>query len=140
LARGFTLLEVLVALVIVGFGLTAVFNQLSQSLLTAQIIRERTLAHWVAMDRIAELRLSGVLPDVGERTDQIEMAGIEWEYVIEFSNVGVDNFRRVDVRVSYADKPDQLVTELAGFMGAPPDNPGQAPAWAPIDPFGGSEN
>lgn len=140
LARGFTLLEVLVALVIVGFGLTAVFNQLSQSLLTAQIIRERTLAHWVAMDRIAELRLSGVLPDVGERTDQIEMAGIEWEYVIEFSNVGVDNFRRVDVRVSYADKPDALVTELAGFLGRPPENPEQAPAWAPIDPFGGSEN
>ncbi|MGI9329476.1 MAG: type II secretion system protein GspI, partial [Gammaproteobacteria bacterium] len=72
--------------------------------------------------------------------DQIEMAGVEWQYVLEFSDVGVDNFRRVDVRVSYADKPDQLVTELAGFLGSPPENPPEPLAWAPIDPFVGSEN
>ena len=137
-SRGFTLLEVLVALVIVGLGLVAVFSQLSQTLIAAQIMRERTLAHWVAMNQIAELRLSGALPDVGERSDEVEMAGVEWAYVLEFSDVGVENFRRVDVRVSFADEPDQVVTELAGFLGEPPNNQAQPPVWAPIDPFAGS--
>ena len=60
---GFTLLEVLVALVIVGLGLMAVFSQLNQTIMTASMLRDRTLAHWVAVDRITELRLEGVLTD-----------------------------------------------------------------------------
>ena len=131
--RGFTLLEVLVALVIVGLGLMAVFSQLNQTLITATMLRERTLAHWVAMDRIAELRLAGELPEVGETSDEVEMAGVEWTYVMTFSEVGIDNFRRVDVTVSFADTPDRVITELAGFLGQPTgtDNP---PSWAPVDP------
>lgn len=130
---GFTLLEVLVALVIVGLGLMAVFSQLNQSLVTASLLRERTLAHWVAMDRITELRLNGELPDVGESSDEIEMAGIQWAYVLKFSDVGIENFRRVDVRVSYADSPDRVITEVAGFLGEQPEEIAPA-AWDPLDP------
>lgn len=130
---GFTLLEVLVALVIVGLGLMAVFSQLNQTLVTASMLRDRTLAHWIAMDRIAELRLAGELPDVGETSDDIEMAGIEWTYVLKFSDVGVENFRRVDVTVSFADRPDRLVTELAGFLGEGA-NTAAPPSWSPGDP------
>lgn len=140
-AGGFTLLEVLVALVIVGLGLVAVFSQLNQTLITASMLRERTLAHWVAMDRIAELRLTGQLPDVGETSDDIEMAGVEWAYVLKFSNVGIDNFRRVDVTVSFADTPDRVITELAGFLGEVPET-SAPPSWSPGDanaePTGGA--
>lgn len=130
---GFTLLEVLVALVIVGLGLMAVFSQLNQSLVTASLLRERTLAHWVAMDRIAELRLAGNLPEVGEKSDDVEMAGVEWSYVLKFSDVGLENFRRVDVSVSFADNPDRVITELAGFLGAAPQAT-SSPSWSPLDP------
>lgn len=131
-AGGFTLLEVLVALVIVGLGLMAVFSQLNQTLITASMLRERTLAHWVAMDRIAELRLAGQLPDVGETSDDVEMAGVEWTYLLKFSDVGIENFRRVDVTVSFADRPDRVITELAGFLGAAPEGVGP-PEWSPLD-------
>ena len=141
-ARGFTLLEVLVALVIVGLGLITVFSQLNQTLITASMMRERTLAHWVAMDRIAELRVTGQLPDVGETSDDIEMAGVEWTYVLKFSDVGIENFRRVDVTVSFADTPDRVITELAGFLGEPPEA-AAPPSWSPGDPnaeFTGGES
>lgn len=130
---GFTLLEVLVALVIVGLGLMAVFSQLNQSLVTASLLRERTLAHWVAMDRIAELRLAGELPDIGETSDDIAMAGIEWSYMLKFSDVGIENFRRVDVTVSFADDPDRVISEMAGFLGTSPQLTA-APSWTPLDP------
>ena len=45
--RGFTLLEVLVALVIVGLGMIAVFGQISQSLTATARLRDKTLATWV---------------------------------------------------------------------------------------------
>lgn len=141
-AGGFTLLEVLVALVIVGLGLMAVFSQLNQALITASMLRERTLAHWVAMDRVAELRLSGELPDVGETSDDVEMAGIEWTYVLTFTDVGIENFRRVDVTVSFADTPDRVITELAGFLGEGADA-AAPPSWSPGDPnaeFTGGES
>ena len=74
---GFTLLEVLVALVIVGLGLTAVFGQLNQTLMATGLLRDKTFATWVAVDRITELRVSAEFPDVGERSDSVEMAGVE---------------------------------------------------------------
>ena len=56
----------------------------------------------------------------------IEMAGVEWAYVLKFSDVGIENFRRVDVTVSFADRPDRVVTELAGFLGAAREGRGAA--------------
>ena len=55
--KGFTLLEVLVALAIIGLGMVAVFSQLNQSLLAASRLRDKTLASWIALDRITELRV-----------------------------------------------------------------------------------
>ena len=129
------------ALAIVGLGLVAVFGQLNQTLIAASIMRDRTLAHWVAMNRLAELRLSGELPEVGERSDEVEMGGVEWSYELKFSEVGLENIRRVDVAVSFADSPDRVVTELIGILGKSPQQ--AAPAvWTPLDPnaeFAGGE-
>jgi general secretion pathway protein I len=114
--RGFTLLEVLVALVIVGLGMIAVFGQVSQSLTATARLRDKTLATWVGTDRITELRLAGEFPDVGDRSDEIEMAGVRWSYRIKTSDVGVADFRRVDVTVAFADQPDRPLVEVSGFL------------------------
>ena len=114
--QGFTLLEVLVALVIVGLGLIAVFGQLNQSLMATTLLRDKTLAQWIAVDRITELRVGREFPNVGERSDDVEMAGVEWEYTLKFTDVGIDNFRRVDVTVSRADQPDRPLATVAGFL------------------------
>lgn len=120
-SRGFTLLEVLVALAIVGLGMIAVFSQLNQSLLATERLRQRTLAHWVAVDRITELRVAGEFPEVSERSDDIEMARTEWSYTVKISQTPVENFRRVDVLVSFADSPDNVIAQVTGFVARPPD-------------------
>lgn len=133
--RGFTLLEVLVALVIVGLGMIAVFSQVSQSLTATARLRDKTLATWVATDRITELRLAGEFPDVGDRSDELDMAGVRWVYSIKTTDVGVEDFRRVDVTVAFADQPDRQLVEVSGFLRRLDSPPGPSTAqFFPRDP------
>jgi general secretion pathway protein I len=63
--RGFTLIEVMVALVIVAFGLGAVLAALSASAVNVGALREKTLAQWVALNRISDVRLNLNPPQSG---------------------------------------------------------------------------
>ena len=118
-ASGFTLLEVLVALVIVGLGMMAVFGQLNQSLAATIRLRDKTLAHWIAEDRITELRLGDQFPNIGQSSDQLEMGDVEWFYTVKVTQTPVANLRRLDVDVSFADRPDDILATLVGFIGPP---------------------
>ena len=60
--RGFTLIEVLVALAIVAIGMSAVLSALSSSADTVSYLRDKTFAQWVALNKIATLRISGQQP------------------------------------------------------------------------------
>ncbi|MEL7186669.1 MAG: type II secretion system minor pseudopilin GspI, partial [Pseudomonadota bacterium] len=64
-ARGFTLVEVLVALAIVALSLTAIVASIGQMIDSGNAMRERTYASWIAQNRIAELRVSPTMPEVG---------------------------------------------------------------------------
>jgi general secretion pathway protein I len=129
-ASGFTLIEVLVALAIIAFGLVAVFGQLGQTASTAIRLREKTLAHWVAIDRLTELRLSGAYPSVGTSSDDLEMANLRWHYEIKVSATESPDLRRADVSVSFADHPERPVASVTGFLGRPQSAaPAQASGW-----------
>jgi len=118
-SEGFTLLEVLVALVIIGLGMMAVFDQLSQMLTTAARLRDKTFANWIAVDQITEMQVNREYPKVGDRSDEIEMANAEWTYTIKISQVPNMELRRVDVTVSFLDTPDDILSEVAGFVRPP---------------------
>jgi general secretion pathway protein I len=74
-ARGFTLIEVLVALVIVAFGMGAVLAALSSSADNISSLREKTLAQWVAMNQVADTRLSLNPPQPGVTEGDIKAFG-----------------------------------------------------------------
>ncbi len=117
--RGFTLLEVLVALVIVSLGMIAVFGQLNQMLSASARLRDKTLAHWIAVDQITELQAIGAYPKVGESSDEVDMASATWTYTVKTSQIGDLAMRRVDVTVAFADTPEQILAEVRGFIGPP---------------------
>lgn len=138
-ARGFTLIEVLVALAIIAFGLIAVFGQLSQSATAAGRLRDKTLAHWVAMNTLTELRLLGEFPAVGTQSDDVEMANVRWRYEIRVSETASDALRRADVTVAFEDDPDRPVATLVGFLPRPAQGGGLVAAgagWPLISPDG----
>ena len=118
-AKGFTLVEVLIALAVASLGLSAVLAMGTQSIDTSRSLRDRTLALYVGLNEITELRLSGEFPDPGRSNGETEMADRlwRWEYVI--SETGVESLRRIDVAVSLADQPDQVIRNVSGFIGEP---------------------
>ena len=121
---GFTLVEVMVALVIAGLSLAAVAASISQMVDAGSAMRERTYASWIAQNKIAELRLANVVPEVSSTTGEIEYAALDWAWRSTISETGVENLYRVDVEISYAGS-DQVIRSVTGFIGEP-GMPGQA--------------
>jgi general secretion pathway protein I len=115
--RGFTLLEVLVAMAILGLGMIAVFGGMSQSLNVTARLRDKTLANWVALNQITELQVTGEYPDAGNRSDQVEMARSEWAWEMKITNIPQIEMRRIDVTVSFAESPNDILATVIGFIG-----------------------
>lgn len=115
---GFTLIEVMVALAIAALSLGAVAAAISQMVDSATAMEQRTYASWIAQNRIAEMRLANVEPEVDEDSDEVEFAGLRWTWRSTVSETGVEGLFRVDVDVSLADS-DDVVRTVTGFIGEP---------------------
>jgi general secretion pathway protein I len=117
-SAGFTLIEVMVALTIVALSLGAVAASVSQMVDAGTTMRERTYASWIAQNKIAELRLANVVPEVSDTSGELEYAGIEWAWRANISETGVENLFRVDVAISYPGS-DVAIRTVSGFIGEP---------------------
>ena len=100
--RGFTLIEVMVALVVATLALVAVMASISQMVDAGTSMRDRTYASWIAQNRITELRLANVEPEVSETNGEVDFAGLEWAWTSTVSETGVEFLYRVDVAVGFA--------------------------------------
>jgi len=128
-SAGFTLIEVMVALAIAALGLAAVAASVSQMVDAATAMQERTFASWIAQNKIAEMRLANVVPDVSSTSGELDYASLEWAWRATVSETGIENLYRLDVEVSYAGS-DDVIRTVTGFIGEP-GIPGQSNlAWA----------
>ena len=117
-ARGFTLIEVLAALVIVALGMLGVIQAVTQTVRNGTYLREKTLAHWIAMNVITERRLMNEPPQVGETSEDIEFANQRWRWTLKVTQTQVASLRRMDVSVRPAEKPEgTALTTVSGFYG-----------------------
>jgi general secretion pathway protein I len=123
-SRGFTLVEVLAALVIISLGMLGVIEAVSQTANNGAYLRERTIAHWIAMNRVTQVRLERTAPKVGTDSDEVEMAGRKWRWAMEVMQTQVETIRRIDVTVSLAESKDQTLALVSGFYGTAIDQPG----------------
>ena len=117
-AAGFTLVEVMVALAIAGLSLAAVAASISQMVDAGSAMKERTYASWIAQNKIAELRLANVVPEVSATSGELQYAALDWAWRATISETGVENLFRVDVEVSYAGS-DDIIRTVTGFIGEP---------------------
>lgn len=107
----------MIALAIVAIALAAGFRSVGQSAESAGALKARTLALWVAQNRLAAAQLETPGPAIGERSGNDTQAGANfaWHETV----IGTPNpaFRRVEITVAEASSPDYVLSRLVGYVG-----------------------
>ena len=118
-SSGFTLVEVMVALAIVAIAVPALLFALFQQLDGTEYLRDRSIASWIATDRMSELRLvvakQGAVPK-GELLGETRLAERDWYWSIEQQATEIPGFIRVDVKVSLEVERTQPRHTLTAFV------------------------
>jgi general secretion pathway protein I len=115
--RGFTLIEVMVALAIIGLALPALLFQVMGSVDNEAYFRDKALAQWVAENRLAEARLTRSMGQrvlLGSASGFEDMAGRRWLWRMQTATTSVDGMRRLEIEVAPQDG-EKLIT-LVGFI------------------------
>ena len=103
-ARGFTLLEVMIALLVITLGMAAVMSTTSESGWKSAQLRESTIANWVAHNEIALYRGKGSWNETDKRSGETEMANVVWEWTMTFTDTPNTSIREVEVEVRLQDE------------------------------------
>ncbi|MFO1324802.1 MAG: type II secretion system minor pseudopilin GspI [Burkholderiales bacterium] len=121
--NGFTLVEVLVALAIVAIALTAGMRALAQAADTASALKARTLALWVAQNRLAAAQIANPWPALGAYSGDATQAGANFVWQASVSTTPNPAFRKVEITVAEPGTPDYVLARLVGFLGNPEGRP-----------------
>lgn len=115
--RGFTLIEVLVALAIVAVALSAGMRALAQSADGASSLKARTLALWVAENRLARAQLADPAPAAGLTFGEETQAGMRLAWRQTVGATPNPSFRRVEIVVTEPGQADYALARLVGYLG-----------------------
>jgi general secretion pathway protein I len=100
---GFTLIEVLIALAILSIALAATMRATAMATTSAEEVKLRTYATWVAQNRAAELSAKRSFPSVGAENGQTEMGGVGFRWTATTNETPNSAFRKVEIAVTRSD-------------------------------------
>ena len=114
--RGFTLIEVMIALLIIVVGAAAVINTSTESAWKSAQLWQRTVAGWVAQNQLAEFRARRTWSNDRSQSGRVEMANAEWRWQLRASDTDDPSLRRLDIEV-FLEGDDDAKARLTAFMG-----------------------
>jgi len=118
--KGFTLLEVMVALLVVAVSLGGAVKVIGNAASNATRMNNKAFANWVALNQIAKLRIGNEWPKFGEQKGDSEMAGRKWAWSQKSIKTDDDNIRRIEMSVwSEDDKKSAPFVTVVGFLPKP---------------------
>lgn len=117
--RGFTLLEVLVALTIIALSLGALISTSGSQASSAGYLKQKTIAHWVAMNEITRLQIEKTWPGKGDTRGSTRMAGTEWYWTRTINETEDENSMQVELRIYLDEDRESSLTRLIGYISRP---------------------
>ncbi len=120
--RGFTLIEILIALTILAVALAAAGRATGSATDSARTLKQRMLGGWVAQNRLNQAVIEasqGTLPSVGEKSGESSQAGQTFTWHQTTSSSGNANFREIEIKVFAGGDKNYSLASLTGFVARP---------------------
>jgi general secretion pathway protein I len=120
--KGFTLVEVMVALAVVAIALPALLLSLYQQVDSTGYLRDKSMAYMVAANKLAGLRIltqarQSLLPGKDSGVDQ--MADQDWYWSLDKQTTAVEQFYRIEIKVAREEaQAGQPLYTLVAFLSA----------------------
>jgi len=114
--KGFTLIEVLIALIIIAVALSAAIRATTASTYATMHLRNTMTAHWVGMNILSEVQTGMLLVSQENNIPpgKTEMLGKTWYWAVNTSaSAEIPSIARITVTVS--DDQKQVVTTVTGY-------------------------
>jgi len=132
--RGFTLIEVLVALAVVTLGMAALLGTLNSAAGTAGYLQDKTLAEWIALNQVATVRLSAQGPSKGGTDGEVDYAGRKWKWTQTVDDMPIPGVLSIVVKVRPSDVAasgdNAWYADVTGVVGDAVGAPrGDLPSW-----------
>ncbi|MEJ1340406.1 MAG: type II secretion system minor pseudopilin GspI [Candidatus Sedimenticola sp. (ex Thyasira tokunagai)] len=116
--KGFTLIEVVVALAVLTIAMTALIKAAGSNAANQTYLEERTFASWVAVNHLNAARISDEQRVPGSFQGSETMAGREWRWHLQTSTTSDPQVLRAEIEVTPADSTDKVMANLSGYLEA----------------------
>lgn len=119
---GFTLIEVMVALLVVSIALPALLSQVVTQVDGTAYIRDKIYANWIAQNQIEIQRIEYELTEKllrGSAIGQTELAGRTWYWQIKSEKTAVSGMWRQEAIVGFSEEnltQDNTLVSVVGFL------------------------
>lgn len=119
--RGFTLLEVMIALFVIAVALGGVIKVMGNAAANTTRLSNKTFAQWVALNQIAKLQIGNQWPRFGSDKGEEEMANQEWRWLQKTIKTSDANVKRIELSVwnKNDDSSASPYVTIVGFLANP---------------------
>ena len=107
------------SLAVVAIALSALVKSSGVNTSNMQYLRDKTFAHWVAMNKATELRVNQIWASPGRSNGTTEMASREWHWTMVIEATADKNLRKYSLEIRENSQDENPLTTLTGFMGSP---------------------
>lgn len=115
-AKGFTLIEVMLAVAVFAIAGTALLKASTNNLNSISYLEQKMFANWVASNRLTDVNLEKTWPPKNNLKGKVEMGGREWFWWQKVQETEDKAMRAVTIEVRLEEDAENIVTSLVTFV------------------------